>query len=78
MKEKEMTYFSLGCDFLETKTPFSLIIACWLKYKQFLSLLETIFLNMNKIHLQASCESSLFVSTAQSVDSNRKALDTVQ
>ena len=36
------------------------------------------FLNMNKIPLQASCESSLFVSTAQAVDSNRKAIDTVQ
>ena len=36
------------------------------------------FLNMNKIPMQASCESSLFVSTAQSVDSNRKAIDKVQ
>ena len=36
------------------------------------------FLNMNKIPLQASCESSLFVSTAQAVDSTRKAIDTVQ
>ena len=53
-------------------------MACWLKYKQFLSLFETIFLNMNKIPLQASCESSLFMSTAQSVDSNRKAIDKVQ